>query len=121
MRDTRFRFEFAADVDVAEAQGTLGLSLLAAEGLHGDAKVRTDVAYSVDAVRSEIHVSGRGVTLDHVVQIFTSLLTHEFGREAFRVRASRRPSPRRLPRDSRTPPRPPWPGRVHPRHLARRP
>jgi hypothetical protein len=86
MRDTRFRFEFAADVDVAEAQGTLGLSLLAAEGLHGDAKVRTDVAYSVDLVRSEIHVSGRGVTLDHVVQIFTSLLTHEFGREAFRVR-----------------------------------
>ena len=33
MRDTRFRFEFAADVDVAEAQGTLCLSLLAAEGL----------------------------------------------------------------------------------------
>ena len=26
----------------------------------------------VDPVRSEIHVSGRGVTLDHVVQIFTS-------------------------------------------------
>ena len=86
MRDTRFRFEFAADVDVAEVQGSLGLSLLAAEGLHGGAKVRTDVAYSVDPVRSEIHVSGRGVTLDHVVQIFTSLLTHEFGREAFRIR-----------------------------------
>ena len=33
MRDTQFRFEFAADVDIAEAQGTLGLSLLAAEGL----------------------------------------------------------------------------------------
>lgn len=86
MRDTVFRFQFTADVDLAEADGTLRLSLLAAEGLHGEARVRTGVTFSVDPVRAEIRVAGGGIVAENVVQIYTSLLTHEFGREAFTVR-----------------------------------
>jgi hypothetical protein len=86
MRDTVFRFQFTADVDLAEAEGTLRLSLLAAEGLHGEARVRTEVTFAVDPGRAEIRVAGVGVVTENVVQIYTSLMTHEFGREAFTVR-----------------------------------
>ena len=90
MRDTEFHFQFTADVDLAEAEGTLRLSLLAAEGLHGEAKVRTEVTFTVDPVRAEIRVAGSGVVTENVVQIYTALLTHEFGREAFTVRRNSR-------------------------------
>lgn len=90
MRDTEFRFQFTADVDLAEAEGTLRLSLLAAEGLHGEAKVRTEVTFAVDPVRAEIRVAGGGIVTENVVQICTALLTHEFGREAFTVRRDSR-------------------------------
>lgn len=86
MRDPVFRFQFTADVDLGEADSTLRLSLLAAEGLHGEARVRTEVTFAVDPVRAEIRVAGGGIVTEHVVQIYTSLLTHEFGREAFTVR-----------------------------------
>lgn len=93
MRDTEFRFQFTADVDLAEADGTLRLSLLAAEGLHGEARVRTEVTFAVDPVRAEIRVAGGGIVTGNVVQIYTSLLTHEFGRDAFTVRRdSRQPA-----------------------------
>ncbi len=93
MRDTEYRFQFTRDVNLAEADGTLRLSLLAAEGLHGEARVRTEVTFAVDPVRAEICVAGGGIVTENVVQIYTSLLTHEFGREAFTVRRdSRRPA-----------------------------
>jgi len=90
MRDTEFRFQFTADVNLAEAEGTLRLSLLAAEGLHGEARVRTEVTFTVDPVRAEIRVAGAGIVTENVVQIYTSLVTHEFGREAFTVRRDSR-------------------------------
>ena len=85
MRTSEFRFQFTADVDLAEAENTLRLSLLAAEGLHGEAKVRTEVTYAVDPIRAEIRVSG-SAPAEATAQIYTSLLSHEFGREAFTVR-----------------------------------
>ncbi|MCW5775966.1 MAG: hypothetical protein KIS87_05975 [Phycisphaeraceae bacterium] len=93
MRETEFRFQFTPDVNLAEADGTLRLSLLATEGLHGEARVRTEVTFAVDPVRAEIRVAGGGIVTEHVVQIYTALLTHEFGREAFTVRRdSRQPA-----------------------------
>jgi len=86
MNASEFRFQFTADVDLAEAESTLRLSLLAAEGLYGEAKVRTEVTYTVDPVRAEIRVSGSTAVAGASVQIYTSLLSHEFGRDAFTVR-----------------------------------
>lgn len=92
MRTSEFRFQFTADVDLAEAENTLRLSLLAAEGLHGEAKVRTEVTYAVDPIRAEIRVSGGTAPAEATAQIYTSLLSREFGREAFTVRRETEPA-----------------------------
>ncbi len=93
MRTSEFRFQFTADVDLAEAEKfTLRRSLRVAEGLHGEAKVRTEVTYAVDPIRAEIRVSGGTAPAEATAQIYTSLLSHEFGREAFTVRRETAPA-----------------------------
>jgi hypothetical protein len=92
MRQTEHRFQFNPDVDLSEAEATLRLSLLAAEGLHGEARVRTEVSYTLEPLRSEIRVVGGEPVGDTVVQIYTSLLSHEFGRGAFTVRRESAPA-----------------------------
>ncbi len=86
MNHMEYRFQFSPEVDLDEAVGTLRLSLLAAEGPYGEARVRTEVSFTVEPIRAEIHVSGATQVLDAVVQIFTSLLSHEFGRDTFTIR-----------------------------------
>ena len=86
MRCVEYRFQFSPEVDLSEAEDTLRLSLLAAEEPFGEAKVRTEVTFSVHPLQAELHVTGCANIVESVAQICTSLLTHEFGREAFRVR-----------------------------------
>lgn len=86
MRCVEYRFQFSPEVDLSEAEDTLRLSLLAAEGLFGEAKVRTEVTFSVHPLQAELRVSGCDNIVESVAQICTSLLMHEFGSEAFRVR-----------------------------------
>ena len=66
------------------------------------------------------HMDERGLTSVRPVAdpSMPTLPAIDFGAGYVQRAASRLPSPRRLPRDSRTPPRPPRPRRVHPRHLA---
>jgi hypothetical protein len=92
MNTAVFRFTFAPGVDLTEAEATLQLSILAAEGLFGEARVRMEVSYHADAPRSVIVVDGSTPSGDAVVRIFTSFLTREFGPEGFSVR--RIPAPR---------------------------
>jgi hypothetical protein len=56
--------------------------------LYGEARIRTDVSYSIEPLRSEIRVEGGAPVSEAVAQIYTSLLSHEFGRRAFTVRRS---------------------------------
>jgi hypothetical protein len=88
MSHTEHRFQFTPEVDLQEAEATLRLSLLAAEGLYGEARIRTDVSYSIEPLRSAIRVEGGAPVSEAVAQIYTSLLSHEFGRRAFTVRRS---------------------------------
>jgi hypothetical protein len=85
MRGVEYRFQFSPDVDLAEAEDTLRLSLLAAEGLFGEARVRTEATFSVHPLQAELRVSGCDAIVTSVAQICTSLLTHELGRESFAV------------------------------------
>lgn len=93
MNQMEYRFQFSPEVDLDEAVGTLRLSLLAAEGPYGEARVRTEVSFAVEPLRAEIRVSGATGVLEAVTQIFTSLLSHEFGRDSFTVRRESVPTP----------------------------
>jgi hypothetical protein len=86
MQTSVFRFHFAPGVDPLDAEATLLLAILAVEGLVGEARVRLDISYLLDAPRSVIVVDGSTPTGDALVRIFTALIAREFGASSFRVR-----------------------------------
>jgi len=81
-----FRFRFASPAALAEAEATLHLSILAAEGLFGEARTRTDVSYHADTPRGVLLVDGGSPCGAAVVRIFTAFLIKEFGADGFAVR-----------------------------------
>jgi hypothetical protein len=81
-----YRFKFAECVDLRDARDTLLLAALATEGLYGEARVRMDAAYAVDAPLQVIVVDEATQVDQDVSGVFTSLLTKEFGPDAFSVR-----------------------------------
>lgn len=86
MHTSVYRFTFSRGVDLAEAEATLHLAILAAEGLFGQARVRIDFAYHLDAPRSTLIVDGGTPTGDAIVRVFTAFLVREFGDDGFTVR-----------------------------------
>jgi hypothetical protein len=81
-----YRFEFAADVPLSEAEMTLQLATIALEGLVGQARVRLDVTYHLDQPRRTIIVDGTTHVGAALVRVFTGLALREFGEDAFCVR-----------------------------------
>lgn len=86
MRPNIFRFTFGSKAHLAEAEATLHLAVLAAEGLFGQARVRIDFAYHVATPRSTLIVDGCTPTGDAIVRVFTAFLVREFGEDGFAVR-----------------------------------
>jgi hypothetical protein len=86
MISNAYRYKFREDVDLLEAERTLHMAILAAEGLYGEARVRMDVAYAVDETIRVIVVDASTDVGDAVCAIFTAFLLREFGRQAFNVR-----------------------------------
>lgn len=81
-----FRFQFARDVALSEAEQTLHLALYAVGGLFGEARVRLEGAYHIDEERSTISVDASTEVGAAVVKIYAGLLLKEFGEGAFQVR-----------------------------------
>ena len=86
-----YRYRFDARVPLKDAEETLLLGVLAAEGLHGEARVAMGACYSFDAERRACAIDASGHVGRDLALIFTSLLIHEFGRDAFRVEAVEMP------------------------------
>ena len=90
-----FRFHFASDVSLEEAEMTLHLAMYAVEGLFGAARVRLDVSYYVDEPRRVLIVDGTNEVSAALVRVFANLLLREYGDEAFEVRrVDASPAPR---------------------------
>jgi len=84
--DQAYRYRFEAGIDLHAAEETLLLSILATEGLYGQARVRMDAAYSVDtAIRAIIVDAGTDVG-QAVNCIFTAFLLEEFDSSAVHIR-----------------------------------
>lgn len=81
-----YRYQFAKGVCLRDAEDSLLLALLAAEGIYGQSRVRMDAAYAVDTPVRIIVVDGATQVGQDVSGVFTSFLTKEFGPDAFRVR-----------------------------------
>jgi len=94
MRTDVYRFTFARVVDLVEAESTLQLAILATEGLLGEACVRMETSYHVDAPRCAVLIDGGTPAGNAVVRIFTAFITREFGADAFSVRQVAHPKHR---------------------------
>ncbi len=88
-----YRFELEKGVDQEEAERTLQLAILGAEGLYGPARVRLDAWYRREPARRALVVDATTEVGAAVVRIFTSYLTREFGEESFSVRRLPDPAP----------------------------
>ncbi|MEO0474352.1 MAG: hypothetical protein AAF085_00080 [Planctomycetota bacterium] len=83
--NTTYRFRFDDQTDLDEAESTLHLAILAAEGLFGEALLRVRFSYRRDDDSRCLQVNGGNEISESVVRIFTSLAIKEFGSTAFSV------------------------------------
>ena len=80
-----FRFTFKPEVPVDEVEGTILLSIVAAESLHGQPQVRLDAAYAIDPEKRCCVIDGSSEVGRDLVRIFTGFAIREFGDRAFSV------------------------------------
>jgi len=81
-----YRYRFKEDVDLRDAEDTLLLALLAAEGIYGQPRVRMDVTYTVDKPLRVVVIDASTEVGRDVAGVYTSFIIKEFGPDAFRVR-----------------------------------
>jgi len=81
-----YRFLLKPDVPLDEAEMSLQLAILAAEGLFGGARVRMEAGYRLDEPQRGLLVDANTEVGSAVVRIFTAFLTREFGETRFEVR-----------------------------------
>ena len=81
-----YRFVLKPTVPLDEAEMSLQLAILAAQGLLGGACVRMDVGYHLDEAGRTIVVDANTEAGGAVVRMFTEFLTREFGEHRFEVR-----------------------------------
>ncbi len=86
-RPSRFarRITFNMPVDMEAVEEMLLLAILMVGCLHGDAAVRLDAGYAMDAPSRIVVVRDGTVIARAVAQVFVGLCAHEFGESAFSV------------------------------------
>ena len=79
------RFTFAIEVDREAVEAQLALTIVVAECMFGQARVRLGAAYlmSEDGRRLALDVSSE--VGEYITQLFTGLLIREMGEESFSV------------------------------------
>ena len=79
------RYSFDASVPDAEIENTLALAVFAAEGLHGQSRVRLEATYCFDPEKHACVIdTGSDVGRD-ICRMFTGFAIREFGESAFTV------------------------------------
>ena len=86
MTSSAYRYKFRDEANLLEAESTLHVAILAAEGLFGEARVRMDAGYVIDPSIRTLVVDASTAVGQVVCGIFTALVLREFGQDAFNVR-----------------------------------
>jgi hypothetical protein len=80
-----YRFRFDHTVSMDRARDLVAHAILAAERIHGAARVRLDCGYCADDEKGSLVVDARTKAGQTVAAIFTDLLLGEFDMTAFDV------------------------------------
>ncbi len=86
MHKSGYRYQFASQADLADAQDLVRLAALAAEGIFGHARVRMDTRFWVDEAIGVLVLDASTVVGLIVAAIFTSLADHSRVLGGFGVR-----------------------------------
>lgn len=81
-----YRYRFSERVSLRDAENTLLLAVVAAEGIFGQARVRMDGGFIIDPPIRVIVVDAGTLIGQVVAAIFTAFITGEFGIGSFNVR-----------------------------------
>ena len=79
------RFMFDAGVDMTEVEGTLRLSLIACDSLHGQNRVELEAFSSVDRVRRSVAIQTRTDVGCNLAVVFLGYARREFGAAAVSI------------------------------------
>ena len=85
MSQQAYRYRFEERVTLKDAIESLYLAIFAAEGVHGRAQVLLDAGYAFDQAGRTLAVDAGTPVGRTVSQIFTALLSRQFGEGAFAV------------------------------------
>ena len=81
-----YKYKFLSRAALEEAEKTLLLATLAAEGLHGASRVRMDAVYVVDQTLFTIVVDAATAVGEDIASIFTAFVAEELGQNKFIVK-----------------------------------
>lgn len=81
-----YSYTFASGPPVEEIENMLLWALLAAEGLHGEARVRMDGAHNFDADERQCVIDAGTAVGQDINRLFTQFLRRELGDDGFTVR-----------------------------------
>lgn len=103
--NSSYNWTVSESANMDDAEGTLIVSAIAAEGLYGRARVRVDSDFAVDHARRTCTVNADTEVGHGIARIFTELLILEIGEDAFqtkrtcgRAEAGQEPSTKELGR-----------------------
>lgn len=80
------RYSFNGSVPASEIENSLLLAVLAAEGLHGQSRVRLEATYCFDAEKHACVIDISSDVGRDICRVFTGFAIREFGETAFTVR-----------------------------------
>ena len=85
MSDESYCYTFPTDTDMSQVEETLLLSTMAAEGLHGRARIQLDAVFSCDLKSRRAEVAAGTEVGAAIARIFTALLSSTIGERTFTV------------------------------------
>jgi len=85
MKGSNYEFRFGDGLPMAGVEETFLMSVIAAEGIHGRARVRLDASFNVDQDRRICTVNSDNQVGEDIAGIFAEFLLLEFGEDGFEV------------------------------------
>ncbi len=77
------KFKFVKGIDKKLIESQIAIAVIAAESTFGQSKVRINAAY--DLIGRTVIIDVSSEVGEQIAQVFTGLITHQFGEEKFSV------------------------------------
>jgi len=85
MEESEYRFSFNDEVNMSDVEDALLMAVIAAEGIHGRARVWLDAQFNASPEERTCTVSADNEVGRGIARIFSEMLTLDIGEAAFQV------------------------------------